>query len=382
MSADLELSIVMPCLDEARTVGACVEKALRGLRENGVTGEVVVADNGSTDGSREIAAGAGARVVPVAERGYGAALRAGIEAARGRYVLMGDADDSYDFLDSMKFVEALRSGQDMVLGNRFRGGIRPGAMRPLHRYLGNPLLTGIGRMFFRAPVGDFHCGLRAFRRDRFADLDLRATGMEFASEMIVKAVLLGMRVSEVPIVLYPDGRGRPSHLRSWRDGWRHLRFLLLYSPRWLFLVPGIVLTVIGTAGLAALARGPLRLGGITLDVHTMLYAAVAVILGAQSVSFAVFAREFAVRAGLLPARTARTGGENGLETGLVIGLLLVLAGVAGSVAALDAWKEASFGNLEPRAVLRVVVPSILSLVLGTQVILTSFFLGLIRIGRR
>ncbi len=383
-SSGLELSVVMPCLNEARTVEACVAKALRGIDENGLRGEVVVADNGSTDGSMEIAAKAGARVVRVAEKGYGAALRGGIEAARGSYVLLGDADDSYDFRELMPFVLRLRGGDDLVLGNRFRGGIRPGAMRPLHRYLGNPVLSSVGRMFYRVPVGDFHCGMRALSREAFDRMKLRTTGMEFASEMIVKAALLGMRIGEVPIVLHPDGRDRPSHLRSWRDGWRHLRFLLLYSPRWLFLVPGVFLAVAGTAGLVVLMLGPVRIGSITLDVHTMLYAAVAVILGLQSIAFALFAKTFAIREGLLPPdrRVRRVEESIPLEAGIVFGVVLVAAGLGGSWAALEVWRQVSFGNLEPREVLRLVIPSIVAIVLGAQVILTSFLLSLLGLARR
>ncbi len=383
-SSGLELSVVMPCVNEARTVEACVATAFRGIDENGLRGEVVVADNGSTDGSMEIAAKAGARVVRVAEKGYGAALRGGIEAARGSYVLLGDADDSYDFRELMPFVLRLRGGDDLVLGNRFRGGIRPGAMRPLHRYLGNPVLSSVGRMFYRVPVGDFHCGMRALSREAFDRMKLRTTGMEFASEMIVKAALLGMRIGEVPIVLHPDGRDRPSHLRSWRDGWRHLRFLLLYSPRWLFLVPGVFLAVAGTAGLVVLMLGPVRIGSITLDVHTMLYAAVAVILGLQSIAFALFAKTFAIREGLLPPdrRVRRVEESIPLEAGIVFGVVLVAAGLGGSWAALEVWRQVSFGNLEPREVLRLVIPSIVAIVLGAQVILTSFLLSLLGLARR
>ncbi len=382
---DIELSVVMPCLDEARTVGSCVTKALRAMRAHGVSGEVVVADNGSTDDSRALAEAAGARVVPVPERGYGAALRGGIEAARGRFVLLGDADDSYDFGDLMPFVERLRAGDDFVLGNRFRGGIRPGAMRPLHRWLGNPVLSALGRLIYGAGVGDFHCGMRALTREAFARMQLRTTGMEFASEMVVKAALLRMRIGEVPVVLHRDGRDRPSHLRSWRDGWRHLRFLLLYSPRWLFLVPGIVLTAGGAVALLLLARSPVRIGPVTLDVHTMLYAAAAVLLGVQSCAFALFAKEFAIREGLLPdTRPARRPAPRwpSLEVGLAAGVLLVLAGILGSWRAVEAWRGVAFGNLDPRQVLRLVVPSVLALLLGGHVILTSFFLSLLRLGRR
>src|SRR6267154_1346802 len=259
---DMELSVVMPCLNEKATVGVCVKKALNAMERHGIRGEVIVADNGSTDGSREIAAQFGARVVPIEARGYGSALRGGITAARGRFVLMGDADDSYDFSQLDLFVGKLREGNDLVMGNRFQGGILPGAMPPLHRYLGNPVLTGIGRLFFKSPVGDFHCGLRAFRRDAIERLDLRTHGMEFASEMVVKATAFGLRVTEIPTTLSPDGRDRAPHLRTWRDGWRHLRFLLLYSPRWLFLYPGMALFVLGAVVSTLLLPGPVMIGNV------------------------------------------------------------------------------------------------------------------------
>src|SRR5262245_15428578 len=300
----MELTILMPCLDEAATVARCVDKARAFLARAGIEGEVVVADNGSTDGSRALAERAGARVVEVARRGYGAALAAGIAAARGRYVIMGDADDSYDFSRLEGFVEKLREGHLLVMGNRFRGGIRPGAMPPLHRYLGNPVLSFIGRLFFRAPVRDFHCGLRGFDRAAALSLGLRTPGMEFASELVVKAALAGWRIAEVPTTLDPDGRGRPPHLRSWRDGWRHLRFLLLFSPRWLFFYPGAALLLLGASLTTALYFAPLRIGGIGLDVHSMLYASAAALLGMQLCLFALFARVSAQLAGLLPERPA------------------------------------------------------------------------------
>ncbi|HEV2722568.1 MAG TPA: glycosyltransferase family 2 protein, partial [Thermoanaerobaculia bacterium] len=279
----IELSIVMPCLNEAETIEVCVAKARRFLDTSGIDGEVVVADNGSRDASREIAGRAGARVVDVGERGYGSALQGGIAAARGRYVIMGDADDSYDFSALAAFVEKLRGGADLVMGDRFAGGVLPGAMPPLHRWLGNPVLSGIGRLFFRSPVRDFHCGLRGFSKAAYERMELRTTGMEFASEMVVKATLLGMRVDEVPIVLHPDGRSHPPHLRSWRDGWRHLRFLLLYSPRWLFLYPGFVLMLLGAVVAGWLLPRPRTLGGVTFDVQTLLYAGMAIVIGFQAV---------------------------------------------------------------------------------------------------
>src|SRR6267378_7884160 len=300
MNETCELTILMPCLNEAETLASCISKARAFLARSGCTGEVVIADNGSTDRSPAIAAANGARVVHVAERGYGSALLGGIRAARGKFVIMGDSDDSYDFSRLDAFVEQLRAGFQLVMGNRFRGGILPGAMPPLHRYLGNPVLTGIGRLFFKSPVGDFHCGLRAFRRDAIERLDLRTHGMEFASEMVVKATAFGLRVTEIPTTLSPDGRDRAPHLRTWRDGWRHLRFLLLYSPRWLFLYPGGLLMIIGLLVGLLLLRGPLTVGGVNFDVHTLLYAAMAVIIGFQAIVFAMFTKVFAMSEGLLP----------------------------------------------------------------------------------
>src|SRR6266542_3488274 len=295
-----ELSIVMPCLNEAETIGACIAKARRFLDSSGVGGEIVVADNGSTDGSQQIAASAGARIVGVAERGYGSALQGGIAAARGRFVVMGDADDSYDFSALGTFIEKLRGGADLVMGDRFAGGVLPGAMPPLHRYLGNPVLSAVGRLFFRSPVRDFHCGLRGFAKSAYERMHLRTTGMELASEMVVKATLLGMRIEEVPIVLHPDGRSRPPHLRSWRDGWRHLRFLLLYSPRWLFLYPGLLLMFIGALVVGWLLPHPRTVGSVTFDVQTLLYAGMAIVIGFQAALFAIFTKVFAINAGLLP----------------------------------------------------------------------------------
>jgi glycosyltransferase involved in cell wall biosynthesis len=376
---ELELSIVMPCLNEAETVGVCIEKALKFMEQTGVRGEVVIADNGSDDGSQEISVRLGARVVRVAEKGYGAALKGGIAAARGRYVIMGDADDSYDFSALMPFVQKLREGYQLVMGNRFKGGIEPGAMPPLHRYLGNPVLTAVGRLFFRSDCGDFHCGLRGFDRRAILGLQLQTTGMEFASEMVVKATLLGLRLTEVPTTLSPDGRSRAPHLRSWRDGWRHLRFLLLFSPRWLFLYPGILLMAAGLALGAWVLPAERQIGSITLDVHTLMYASAAVVLGFQSTLFAVFAKVYVIGEGILPAdeRLGRLFRVVTLETGLVAGAGLVLAGLAGTLYALGSWGFQSFGDLDPARTLRVVIPSILSLTLGFQVVFSSFFLSVL-----
>jgi hypothetical protein len=383
-ASELELSVVLPCLNEAETLETCIRKAQESLRKHEIAGEVLVADNGSTDGSQEIALRAGARLVRVPERGYGAALQAGIAAARGRFVVMGDADDSYDFTNLAPFVEKLRQGFDLVMGNRFQGGIEPGAMPALHRYLGNPVLSALGRLFFKSPCGDFHCGLRGFRRDAILALGLQTTGMEFASEMVVKATLMGLRLAEVPTTLSPDGRSRPPHLRSWRDGWRHLRFLLLYSPRWLFLYPGAALMLAGTAlGLWILPE-PREVAGLSLDVHTLLYAAAAVVIGFQSVLFAVFTKTFAINERLLPEdpRMTRLYRVVKLETGLAVGLGLVLFGLGASVYAVSDWRAQAFGELDPRATLRLVIPAVTALLMGFQIAISSFFLSVLGLSRR
>jgi glycosyltransferase involved in cell wall biosynthesis len=379
-----EISIVLPCLNEAITLAACLQDISAALTVNGIAGEIVVADNGSTDGSQTIATAHGARVVPVTARGYGNALRGGIAAARGRYVLMGDADGSYDFSHLPRFLARLRAGVDLVMGNRFTGGIQPGAMPWKNRYIGNPLLSSLGRLFFHTGIRDFHCGLRAFSVEAFRRMDLRTTGMELASEMVIKAKLLGLRLEEVPTVLRPDGRDRPPHLRPWRDGWRHLRFMLLFSPRWLFLYPGLTLMLAGVFGIAALIRGPVRVGGVAFDVHTMLFAAIAVLIGFQAVSFAVLSKFFTIRAGLRApeARFDRMLHAATLEAGLIGGAVLVIIGLALSAGAVWIWRQHGFGELSPAAMLRLVIPGALSLTLGCQVVLTSLFLGVLRLDTR
>ena len=374
----------MPCLDEAETIAVCVEKAMAYIESRGITGEVLVADNGSSDGSQAIAEGLGARVVAVARKGYGSALLGGIAAARGRYVIMGDADNSYDFSDLDAFVEKLREGCELVMGNRFKGGIASGAMPAMHRYLGNPVLTGVGKLFFRSPVGDFHCGLRGFSRQAVQDLGLNATGMEFASEMVVKATLQGLRIAEVPTTLSPDGRSRPPHLRSWRDGWRHLRFLLLFSPRWLFLYPGAVLMALGLASMLWLLPGPQRLGALTLDVHTLVYSAAAIICGFQAVAFSVFAKIYAIDAKLLPAdpRMTKLGDIFSLEIGIIVGGLLLLAGLGASIFAVQFWGRTAFSDLDPTVSMRIVIPAVTALILGFQVIFSSFFCSVLGLSRR
>ena len=370
----------MPCLNEAATVGRCVEKARGFLQRARIEGEVLVADNGSSDGSQALAAQAGARVIEVAQRGYGAALNAGIAAAHGRYIIMGDADDSYDFSRLEAFVEKLRAGYPLVMGNRFKGGIQPGAMPPLHRYLGNPVLSFIGRLFFRSRVGDFHCGLRGFERDAVRTLELKTTGMEFASELVVKAALAGWRIAEVPTELHPDGRGRPPHLRSWRDGWRHLRFLLIFSPRWLFLYPGLALLAFGTALTSALYFSPLTFLGAGLDIHSMLYASAGALLGLQLCLFALFARVSAQNAGLLPRRPSvdRLLRALTLERGLLFGLGAALCGFLWSAAAFWQWRETGFGALDPRAMMRDTIPATALMIGGMEIMLASFLLSLLK----
>ena len=383
-SPTLELSIVMPCLNEAETLSICIQKAQQSLLKHDVKGEILVADNGSTDGSQEIARKMGARLIEVQDKGYGSALRGGVAAARGEYIIMGDADDSYNFSELSPFIQKLREGYDLVMGNRFEGTIKPGAMPALHKYVGNPVLTGIGRLLFSSQTGDFHCGLRAFRKDALEKLNLRTTGMEFASEMVVKATLHRMRVAEVPITLYPDGRSRPPHLRSWHDGWRHLRFMFLYSPRWLFLYPGLMLMIIGAMISVWLLPGPKTIGTVTFDVNTLLYGGLAIIIGFEAINFAVFTKVFAISEGLLPEdpRLNKVFHFIKLETGLIVGIVLVLAGLIGSIYVLDIWKTRSFGPLEYSHTLRVVIPAGISLTLGSQTILSSFFLSILGLKRR
>jgi glycosyltransferase involved in cell wall biosynthesis len=380
----IEVSVVMPCLNEAETLGVCISKAKAALSDLGICGEVVVADNGSTDGSQDIATALGARVVHVSAKGYGSALIGGIAAALGKYVIMGDADDSYDFLALQPFIERLRAGDELVMGNRFSGEIRPGAMPPLHKYLGNPVLTGIGRLLFSSPCGDFHCGLRAFRRDAVLAMNLRTTGMEFASELVVKATLFGLRISEVPVTLSKDGRSRPPHLRSWRDGWRHLRFLLLYCPRWLFLIPGAVLMAVGLFAGAWLLGGPRTMAGVTFDVHSLLYCAAVLIIGVQSILFALFAKIFAVTEGLLPPDPTldRLFRLVNLERGLIVGAALMVAGLLASVYAVGDWGAVYFGPLDPSRTLRVVIPGVTFLIVGFQLTLSSFFFSILGLARK
>jgi hypothetical protein len=377
----IELSIVMPCLNEAQTLAVCIRKARRFLETSGVRGEILIADNGSADGSTAIATAEGARVVAVATRGYGAALLRGIAAARGQFVIMGDGDDSYDFEHLMPFVEKLRGGADLVMGNRFRGGIAPGAMPTLHRFLGNPVLSGLGRLFFRVNIHDFHCGLRGFKRERILALELRTTGMEFASEMVVRSATAGYVIAEVPTTLKKDGRSRPPHLRTWRDGWRHLRFLLMFSPRWLFLYPGLALVGFGVLGAVLLLPGVFYIGAVGIDIHTFIVACVSILLGLQCISFAVVARRCGTRLGFIP-RSARYGAlleKWTLERALLVAAGLFLVGLAGLLWCVWTWAAADFGALEYASLLRVLMISLTAVAAAVQLAFTAFLAGILEI---
>ena len=374
----------MPCLDEAETLEPCILQIRHTFTEAGVEGEIIVADNGSCDGSPEIALRLGARVIHVRAKGYGNALAGGIAVARGKYVIIGDSDQSYDFSEIPRFLVRLRTGSDLVVGNRFKGGLQEQAMPFLHRYVGNPVLTHVGRLFFDSPCGDFHCGLRGFSKKAYDRLGLRTTGMEFATEMIVKATLLKMKIAEVPTTLLRDGRNRRPHLRTWHDGWRHLRFLLLYSPRWLFFYPGLVSMLVGCAMGTWLLRGTRHIAGVDIDVTTLLYAAVAILLGFQSVAFAVFSKIFAVAEGLHPPdpRLDRLFRYITLEVGLLAGAALTISGLAVSIYALQMWSDHQFGPLNSSQTVRLVIPAMLSLTLGVQIIFSSFFLSVLGLRRR
>jgi glycosyltransferase involved in cell wall biosynthesis len=379
-----ELSVIMPCLNEARTLPACIRQIQHTVDAQGIHAEIIVADNGSTDSSPEIALALGARVENVRQKGYGNALMRGIAAARGQYIIMGDADSSYDFGDIPKLLDELRRGSHLVMGNRFQGGIRDGAMPPLHRYLGNPALSFIGRLFFKAPCKDFHCGLRGFSKEAYQRMDLQTTGMEFASEMVVKASLFGMKISEVPTTLSPDGRDRAPHLRSWRDGWRHLRFLMMYSPRWTFLYPGLAVMLSGLAVAVWLLPGPRRVGVVALDIHTLLYAVMAVLVGFQAVIFAVFTKTFAITNKLMPedSRLARLYRYFTLETGLAVGAVLMLAGAATGFYSLIRWDLQDFGPIDPTRMVRLVAVTMTLFTLGVQISLSSFFLSILGLRRK
>lgn len=367
----------MPCLNEARTLPTCIDQAKAFLAKSQVWGEILISDNGSTDGSREIAASLGARVLDVPIPGYGAALAAGIHAAKGKYVVMGDSDDSYDFSALTPFVEKLRGGAQLVMGNRFQGGIEPGAMPKLHRYLGNPVLSFVGRLFFRVPIGDFHCGLRGFSRDAIVNLGLVTQGMEFASEMIAKSAIAGYRIEEVPTVLRPDGRGRPPHLNTWRDGWRHLRFLLLFCPRWLFLYPGFAMLAAGLIGFVLLQPGSLRFTSVGLGIHSLLYMGAFTIFGTQLIQLALLTKWMGILSGIVPAPQgfARWAPYLKLEAGLAIGAALFFVGLMWSARLVVDWGYGGFGALEPEEVMRWAIPAVTLMIVGLQACAGALFAG-------
>jgi glycosyltransferase involved in cell wall biosynthesis len=377
-----EVSVVIPCLDEEATLGTCIQKAQKAMQEAGIRGEVIVADNGSRDRSPEIAVAHGARLLSISRRGYGAALRDGFHQARGRYLIMADGDDSYNFAHVPRFVERLRSGADLVMGNRFKGGIAPGAMPLLHRYVGNPVLSFLGRLIFRADCGDFHCGMRGLSKSAFERMHLCTTGMEFASEMVVKATLAGMRVEEVPTTLSPDGRSHKPHLRTWRDGWRHLRFLFLYSPRWLFFYPGVILMALGLAGSLWLLPHPRHIGSVSFDVDTLVYTLAAILGGFQAIVFALCAKWYGVMTGLLPRRPwiDQWLKHFNLERGLLVGALLIFGGLAATLYGVQIWRAAGFGDLNPVSILRITLPAACAMLLGVEVAFASCFLSVLRLG--
>lgn len=381
MNEQYELTILMPCLNEAETLATCIQKAKTYLEESGVHGEIVIADNGSTDGSQEIAKEHGARVVNVPEKGYGAALIGGCNGARGKYVIMGDADDSYDFLHLAPFVEKLREGNDLVMGNRFKGGIEPGAMPPLHRYLGNPVLSFIARLFFPCKIGDYHCGLRGYNRESILKLGLVTTGMEYASEMVVKATLNHLKIAEVPTTLKKDGRSHAPHLRSWSDGWRHLKFLLMHSPNWLFMYPGLILFFVGLALTVVLSLGNIQIGSVGLGVHTLMYAAAAMMVGFNLVMFSLFVRSYASVTGFIPTegKLDKWLEETSTEKGVLLGIFLFLTGIAVTIVAFCIWGNTGFGGLSPESMMRITIPAMLLIVVGIEVVFGSFFIGILHI---
>ena len=374
-----ELSVVLPCLNEAETLAICIKKAHLFFETYKINGEVVIGDNGSTDGSQKIAQNLGAKVVSIPNKGYGNALKGGFEAASGKYIIMGDADDSYDFSDLSLFLEKLKDGTDLVIGNRFMGGIKKRSNAFLHHYLGNPVLSFLGRLFFKSSIGDFHCGLRGFSKEAYIQMNLTSSGMEFASEMIVKAHLLNFKIVQVPTILYKDGRSRKPHLKTWSDGWRHLRFLLLYSPKWLFLIPGITLILVGFVLSTLLIISPIKISTITFDVHTLLFTNSAIVIGFQFVVFYGFTKVFAVTQKLLPKskRYNSLFKYINLEKGLILGFLITIAGIALSILGVSLWADNQYGSLEVQTTLRIIIPAVTLIIIGIQIILFSFFFSIL-----
>lgn len=381
---EIELTILMPCLNEAETLEICIKKAMSFLKDNNVDGEVLIADNGSTDGSQAIATRNGARVVNIEQKGYGSALRGGCEKARGRYVIMGDADDSYNFLNLMPFLEKLRDGYELVMGNRFKGGIEKGAMPPLHKYLGNPVLSFIGRIFYPSDIKDFHCGLRGYNRAAIQDLQLQTTGMEYASEMVVQATLHKLKMIEVPTTLSPDGRSRPPHLRSWRDGWRHLKFLMMYSPNWTFLYPGLILSLVGLLMMVIIGVGPTKIGNVNFGINTMMYGSASLLVGVNISLFSMFTKAYALSSGFIPnsPKTIGVFEKFTVEKGVVIGVLLTLLGIAATIFAFIIWGNNAFGNLQPESIMKITIPATTLIAIGVELIFASFFLGILEIERK
>ena len=381
---EIELTILMPCLNEAETLEICIKKAMSFLTDNKVNGEVLIADNGSTDGSQDIATRNGARVVNIEQKGYGSALRGGSENARGKYIIMGDADDSYNFLNLMPFLEKLREGYELVMGNRFKGGIEKGAMPPLHKYLGNPVLSFIGRIFYPSEIKDFHCGLRGYNRAAIKSLQLQTTGMEYASEMVVQATLHKLRMIEVPTTLSPDGRTRPPHLRSWRDGWRHLKFLMMYSPNWTFLYPGLILSVVGLLMMVIIGVGPTKIGNVNFGINTMMYGSASLLVGVNIILFSMFTKAYALSSGFIPNSPKTIGifEKFTVEKGVVIGVALTLLGIAATIFAFIIWGNNSFGNLQPESIMKITIPATTLIAIGIELIFASFFLGILEIERK
>ncbi|MDD3368828.1 MAG: glycosyltransferase [Lachnospiraceae bacterium] len=380
MSNEIELTILMPCLNEAETLETCIKKAQSFLDKEKVSGEILIADNGSTDGSREIALRCGARVEPVPVRGYGAALIGGCKAAKGKYVIMGDADDSYDFIHLLPFVEKLREGYDLVMGNRFKGGIEKGAMPFSHRYIGNPVLSFIGRLFYPSAIGDFHCGLRGYNRESIMALDLQTTGMEYASEMVVRSTLADLKIAEVPTTLKKDGRTKPPHLRTMSDGWRHLKFLLMYSPDWLFWYPGMILFVLGLILTVVLEFGNLTFPGLSLGIHTILYACAFMMIGVNIILFGVYTKVYAFNTQFIPRnKSIDKLAKFSVDKGIFWGVILILLGIAATIVALVQWGENSFLSLVPEQTMRLVIPALSLIEIGVQLVFSSFFIGILNI---
>jgi glycosyltransferase involved in cell wall biosynthesis len=371
----------MPCLNEEETLGACISKAFHSINSHNLSAEVLIADNGSTDNSLKIAELLGARTISISEKGYGNVLRTGIEESNGKYIIIGDSDDSYDFGDILPFISKLREGNDLVMGNRFKGGIENNAMPFLHRYLGNPVLSYLGRLFFKIPIRDFHCGLRGVNKEAMLSIGLCSTGMEFASEMVVKSYLNNLVIAEVPTKLYPDGRSRPPHLNTWRDGWRHLRFLLLFSPKWLFLYPGVLISCLGSIATFLLFLGPVSINDVYFDINTMLYTAMLIIVGFQVLTFYFFSKIFAVRMGINinTESVIKFNRYFSLEKGLCVGVLSLSVGIYLTWHALQVWNSTSFGSLNPTHSFRLVIPAVTLIVIGVQCIFNSFFFSILNL---